>query len=279
MLVALAVLLMGLDLQVRLSHQLHRAVHAVLTPLYYLIDQPVKFSHQLRHNLSTREALTSENAQLRAREIFLQAKLSRMALTQQENQQLRRLLSSSARSGGDFIVAEIMAVELTRLQQKVIINQGLRAGVYEGQPVLDAYGVMGQVIEVGPLTSTVMLLTDANSAIPVESKRTGQRAIIVGTGSNGMLQLEHVPDTSQFQTGELLLTSGLGLMYPTGYPVGRIQAITHTSEDFATILVAPAAHLHRTRLVLLVWPSKSVIQQEALSRIEKLQHLQARVGV
>jgi rod shape-determining protein MreC len=155
------------------------------------------------------------------------------------------------------MVAQILAVDTTTARQLVVLNKGKRDKVYAGQPVLDAKGVMGQVVDVGLMTSTVLLISDSKSAVPVRNNRTGERAILSGINNLGQLSLINLPSTSSIAAGDLLVTSGLGGLYPEGYPVGRVEGVKNIPGDaFITVDVSPIALLNRNRLVLLIWPDK-----------------------
>jgi len=117
---------------------------------------------------------------------------------------------------------------------------------------------MGQVIEVGRFTSRVMLITDPNSAVPVQVSRNGIRAIAMGKGYSDRLELINVSNTTDIRVGDKLITSGLGLRFPVGYPVGEVSAVEHISgKQFASITITPSAHLAQSLQVLLVWPNQS----------------------
>ena len=148
-----------------------------------------------------------------------------------------------------MVVARLLSVELDPHLQQVVLDRGSEQHTYVGQPVLDAFGVMGQVIDVGSLTSNVLLITDKQSAVPVEDYRNGARAVAVGLGVSGRLKLINVPLKNQIQAGDLFVTSGLGLRYPVGYPVGVVESIN-------PLLLTPTAHLDETQQVLLAWPNK-----------------------
>ena len=161
------------------------------------------------------------------------------------------------------MAAQVLAVDPTSTRQLVILDKGNRDGVYVGQPVLDAKGVMGQIIDAGYMTSTVLLISDAKCAVPVRNNRTGERAILVGTDNIGQLSLINLPKTSSIHKGDLLVTSGLGRLYPEGYPVGRVETVhSIPGEAFVKVDVTPVALLNRNRLVLLIWPDK---EQAALT--------------
>jgi len=139
-----------------------------------------------------------------------------------------------------------------------VINKGQREGAYYGQPVVDADGVMGQIIHVGPFSSTVLLITDPSHALPVQINRNGLRAIAVGTGLDSILLLENLPTNADIRKGDLVVSSGLGHRFPQGYPVGVVEDIQlEPAEPFAKVVVTPSAHPGQSREVLLVWPFDS----------------------
>lgn len=233
------------------------------SPLQYAVDYPVRVVGWVQSLVSAKKALIDENMQLRYQQTMLQAELQKLLVIQKENSQLKELLLTSTKSEMQAMAAQILAVDTSNARQIVILNKGKRDGAYIGQPVLDAKGVMGQVIDVGPLTSTVLLISDSKSAVPVRNNRTGERAILVGTNSIDQLSLINLPKTSSIHPGDVLVTSGLGRRYPEGYPVGRVEQVNSIpGEDFVKVMVSPVALLNRNRLVLLIWPDQ---EQEQLT--------------
>ena len=229
----------------------------VVSPLQYVVDYPVRVMGWVQSLLSSKKALIDENITLHYQQTLLEAQLQKLMAIQQENSQLKQLLLTSSTEKMKAMAAQILAVDATSSRQLVILDKGKRDGAYVGQPVLDAKGVMGQIIDVGYLTSTVLLISDAKSAVPVSNNRTGEHAILVGTNDAGLLSLINLPHTSTIEKGDLLVTSGLGRLYPEGYPVGRVEAITNIpGEAFIKVDVTPVALLNRNRLVLLIWPGK-----------------------
>ncbi len=234
-------------------------ISVVILPLQTIVDRPVQFYHWVENSFSTQQDVLEENARLRARQIMLQAKLQKLLSLERENAQLRELLSSSTSHVSDkMVVAQLLSADLDPLTQEVVVDKGTREGVFIGQPVLDAYGIMGQVIDVGLFTSKILLITDARSAIPVQDTRNGLRAIVSGTSYSDELILLHTPTTVDVKVGDYFVTSGLGGRFPFGYPVGQVAAIKKaTTERFASIIIKPAAHVDRARLVVLVWPPET----------------------
>lgn len=229
----------------------------LVSPLQYIVDYPVRMVGWTYSLISSKKSLIKENMQLRYQQIMLEAQLQKLLVISRENSQLKELLSVSATTEMRAMAAQILAVDTTISRQLLVLNKGKRDGVFAGQPVLDAKGVMGQIIDVGLMTSTVLLVSDSKSAVPVRNERTGERAILVGTNSMSELSLINLPRTSSIAKGDLLVTSGLGRRYPEGYPVGRVEEIKNIpGDDFIKVSVSPIALLNSNRLVLVVWPEK-----------------------
>lgn len=253
---------MVLDQKAIFFQKIRSDLSVVVLPIQYLVDVPIKTVHWIVSSVTSQQQLLADNARLRAHELLLQSKLQKLLALERENAQLRELLKSTSHVGGHVVVAQLLAVDVDPNLQQIIIDKGRRYRVYRGQPVLDAYGVVGQVIHIGPLTSRVMLITDPKSAVPVQDYRNGVRAIVIGQGSSDKLTLINVPDTSDIQKGDLFVTSGLGLRFPVGYPVGVVSELSHTpGKRFATVLLNPSAHIDRTQQVLLAWPSKASLEK------------------
>lgn len=253
---------MVLDQKAIFFQKIRSDLSVAVLPIQYLVDVPIKTVHWIVSSVTSQQQLLADNARLRAHELLLQSKLQKLLALERENAQLRELLKSTSHLGGHVVVAQLLAVDVDPNLEQIIIDKGRRYRVYRGQPVLDAYGVVGQVIHIGPLTSRVMLITDPKSAVPVQDYRNGVRAIVIGQGSSDKLTLINVPDTSDIQKGDLFVTSGLGLRFPVGYPVGVVSELSHTpGKRFATVLLNPSAHIDRTQQVLLAWPSKASLEK------------------
>ena len=205
-------------------------VRSVLTvfvyPLQYVADLPVTVINWASESLTTRAGLVKENTRLREEQLILSSKVQKFEILEAENERLREMLKSSEKLGERVLIAELLAVDLQPFRHQIVINKGRRESVYEGQPIVDANGVMGQVVHVGPFSSTVLLLTDPMHAIPVQINRNGLRSVAVGTGQSHVLQLEHLPNNVDIKEGDLVVSSGLGSRFPPGYPVGIVYNIS-----------------------------------------------------
>ena len=228
----------------------------LIYPLQLLVDLPNSASDWFRESLSTRRQLQEINASLRTQQLVLNVQLQKMEALEAENLRLRALLDSSFEVGErPLLIANLLSVDMDPYRHEIQINKGSLDQVYEGQPLLDSTGMMGQLIHVSPFTSTAMLITDPSHAIPVQVNRNGLRTIALGTGSLNHLKLPNIPNNADIRIGDLLVTSGLGSRFPPGYPVAEITEVDQDpSRAFSQVTARPRAQLDRSREVLLVWP-------------------------
>ena len=268
--------LMIADYHYRYLDLLRKSVSLIVAPLQYSVDYPVRVIGWAQSLVASKKALVDENMQLRYQQTMLESQLQRLILIRNENAQLKELLNTADRAKTKTMAAQILAVETNRSRQLLVLNKGDNDGVFEGQPVLDAKGIMGQIVDVGKLSSTVLLISDSKSGVPVLNNRTGERAILVGNNSMSHLSLINMPKTSSIEIGDMLVTSGLGRKYPEGYPVGIVELIKHIpGDEFVTVDVRPVARLNRNRLALLIWPDQTHAQltEEIQKRLAKVEGL------
>lgn len=229
-----------------------------LAPVYWLGNAPYQFNDWVAGLFVSKDNLQKENEDLKARLLILERRALKYAALASENNELRRLMNSSELLDDRVIVGEVVGVSPDPFSHEVIINKGQRDGLSAGQAVLDAHGLMGQVVQTSQLTSRVLLVSDSSHAVPVEVVRNGLRAILLGTGDADTLDLVHVPDTADIREGDLLVSSGLGGRFPRGYPVAEVSRITkEPGEPFISIEAAPKAELNQSRLVLVVFAPES----------------------
>ncbi len=227
----------------------------VLTvPFYWVTDIPHRVSNWLGVNWVSRQELQEENRLLRNQIRVQDSRLQQMASLVAENLRLRQLMNSSEIVQDRVLIAELIGVSPDPLVHKVIVNKGSNDGVYVGQPLLDAFGLMGQVVSVTAYTAQVLLITDNSHAIPVQVTRNNVRTVAEGVGDLYQLRLRYVSSTMDIKKGDILVSSGLGGRFPVGYPVAQVDEITYDQgEPFATVIARPAAQLDRSRHVLLVF--------------------------
>lgn len=247
---------MVLDKQVESIGKLRAALSLPLAPLQYAVSYPIEFIDKLRDTISTHDTLVKENLNLKAQQLVLKAQVQRFLAIELENNELKALRKFSVQLQGKILIAQLLAVASDPFSNQVVLDKGSKDNVYTGQPVLDANGVMGQVVQVGPLTSRVLLINDAHSGVPIQVVRNGIRSIAVGDPYSGKLRLLNMTQTADIQVGDVLITSGLGEHYPEGYPVGKVTVVQKDPTlQFLNVMVEPAAHLDRSRGVLLIWPN------------------------
>ena len=257
MLVLFSLALMTVDHRLHYLDNVRSTISVLIYPIQYLVSFPTSASNWLGDNLMSREELLEENEKIHTKNIFLEAQMQKFVSLEIENMRLRTLLDASKRLTDRVLTAELLSVDLDPFSHQVMINKGMRHEVYKGQPILDAKGVYGQVVQVSPISSTVVLLTDPGHALPVQLNRSGVRAMAKGTGSEDKLNLLHVPNNADINVGDLMVTSGLGGVFPMGYPVALVTKVQpDSSQPFATIEAKPLALIDRSREVLLVWREK-----------------------
>lgn len=238
----------------------------ILVPSQKLAETPQMISQWLDNTSITQQQLVKENQQLQARNLVLELRSQRLASLEVENKELRNLLSASEQVDDRVIVASVINASTSAYQQQVVINKGAEDGAFIGQAVLDANGLFGQIVDVLPKSSKVLLIADANHAIPVQTIRSGVRTVAEGTGSLDRLELMYVSKTADIKEGDLLVSSGLGDRYPKGYPVATVTTIENIPGlPFARVSAKPSAQLDRSRFLLLVFsqgaalvPSESI---------------------
>lgn len=250
-----SVLLMTADHRGNYLDRIRAALSVLTYPIQTVASFPADAGSWIAEEVTGRQALIEENRQLERELLAARGQLQRLAALRQENARLRELLDTAERRDEQAVVSEIERVDLDPFSHRVLIDRGTRDRVFEGQPVVDQSGVMGQVVETGPFSAYVMLISDPNHALPVELNRTGLRTIAFGTGSTDRLVLTDLPMTADVRPGDLLVTSGLGGHFPVGFPVARVTRIQRDpGQPFAQIEARPVAALDRSRLVLLIWP-------------------------
>jgi rod shape-determining protein MreC len=250
----LAIVLMFLDKRQGWMEQVRYALQAATYPMQLAVSSPSTAWGWMRESARTRDALRVENTELRTRMRDLELRTMRYDSLARENAKLRGLSTALPPVAEKWLVAEIVHAELDSLRPRVLINRGANNGVFKAQAVLDDEGIVGQTTHVGPWSAEVILITDPEHAIPVQIERTGARTIAVGTGNEGELALPYLTGNADVQAGDMLVTSGLGGVFPQGYPVAKVLEVRRGAvQPLAQVRAAPLAHINRDREVMLVW--------------------------
>lgn len=232
-------------------------LNSLVSPLQYLANLPGELINASLSRLSSHEQLLDENVQLNLQAALMSQELQRVVFLKEENIRLRRLLNSPSHQNTRKEVAELMAVDNNPYSHQIVINKGALDGVYEGQSVLDEKGIVGQIMQVSSTNSRVLLIADITHAIPVRVARNNLRLVVSGSGSLDELHIQHVSHSADLKVGDLLLSSGLGRVFPEGYPVAEITSIVHDeTRPFAVVRAKPVAQLDRLKYLLLLWPEE-----------------------
>ncbi|MDT3311623.1 rod shape-determining protein MreC [Pseudomonas sp. rhizo66] len=278
-LAVLSIALMVVDARFDLLKPARKQASLVLMDAYWITDLPGRLWEGVASQFGSRTELVAENEKLKTENLLLQGRMQKLAALTEQNVRLRELLNSSALVNEKVEVAELIGMDPNPFTHRIIINKGERDGVVLGQPVLDARGLMGQVVELMPYTSRVLLLTDSTHSIPVQVNRNGLRAIASGTGNPERLELRHVADTADIKEGDLLVSSGLGQRFPAGYPVATVKEVIHDSgQPFAIVRAVPTAALNRSRYMLLVFSDSRTAEERANDAAQAQESLDAFGG-
>jgi rod shape-determining protein MreC len=249
-----SVLLMVLDHQRDAMRSVRAGLSVAVYPIQVLVDLPFRVASWTTESFSTRTRLIAENRRLRAESLESRVRLQRLAALEAENSRLRALLDSTPAVADRILVARILSVDLDPFRHRLVIDKGARQDVYEGQAMLDADGIVGQVTRVGPISAEAILISDPGHATPVEVNRNGLRTIALGTGDSSLVRLPFLPNNADVETGDLLISSGLGGTFPAGYPVAEVSKVERRpGEPFMAVEAEPTGALIREREVLLVW--------------------------
>lgn len=253
----MAVGIMVMDHQGKRLQQIRSTLSYLTYPLVALAAIPARIGGGLSSAFTSEEEFRDRYQLLRQEHQILQARLQKYEALSAENKRLRSLLGSATQVADRAAVAELIEVSAEPYTRTIVIGKGSRDSVFLGQPVLDAYGVVGQVTEVSPHMSRVTLITDPGHAIPVQVKRNGLRTILSGTGADDTLNIPYLTASANIKPGDLLTTSGLGGRFPPRYPVARVtKVVSDPNEAFLQVSATPVARLRHHKEVLLIWPGK-----------------------
>ena len=258
---------LSLGLMVSDHHRQHAVwVRSALSVLVYPLQLTVStlfvdLPHGAVSWLATRRSLIQDSEELRQQLLVLGSRTERLQELEGENRRLRELLESSARIEDRVLVASVLGVDIDPSSNGLVLDKGTQHGIRRGHSVIDANGILGQVNHAGPISSTVVLITDTSHALPVVLSRNGLRSIAVGGGPTGELDLAYVPKDADIEVGDLLVSSGLGGRFPAGYPAATVVGVeTSRGGSYAEVRLRPLANLKRAREVLVVFPPDEVAE-------------------
>ena len=259
----LSLALMYVDSHGQHLKRIREGLTVLFAPIQYMAALPGRMGSALSSFFTGEESLRKELERLKTDQPLLLARMEKYAALESENAHLRALLGTGMLMSDKAEAAELLEVASEPFRRTIIIAKGAKDNLYPGQPVIDTYGIRGQVSDVGVLQSTAILITDPGHAIPVIVQRNGLRAIAFGTGAPDTVSIRYLTASADIKSGDELVSSGLGGGFPFGYPVAKVTKIVNNpNESFLDITAVPAAKLNHGREVLLIWPSKKVAPPE-----------------
>ena len=251
----LSILLLIADHHGGIVETLRRQASLLTHPVLHVVSTPGRVLSDLSSRWSHNGELQEQNEALSEKWFRAQYELLQLRSLEQENDRLRSLLDSSPRLRSEVLIGEIIGADLDPFVHRVVVNRGIADKAYVGQPLAAAEGVVGQIERVTPMHSYARLITDPSHALPVAIARSVVRTIAYGTGDIDRLILKDLPRSAEIESGGLLVTSGMGGRFPSGFPVARVESVdSDTVEGFLTVIAVPTAKLDRIQELLLVWP-------------------------
>jgi rod shape-determining protein MreC len=234
---------------------LRNSIAIAIYPLQSAVEIPSRFTNWFDLRIKSKEILIQENQTLLSQQKINSSILQRYEALEQENERLKQILNAASNLDNKVEITRIISVNVNPYRHTIVIDKGERDGVYEGQVLLDADGVIGQILHTNFLTSEAILISDSDHALPVEINRNGLRTIVLGNGSYTKLNVPYIPNNADIEVGDLLVTSGLGGKFPSGYPVAKVEFIeSDLSEQFYKVSAKPIAYLNQVREVMLLKP-------------------------
>ncbi|MCF6318505.1 MAG: rod shape-determining protein MreC [Proteobacteria bacterium] len=254
----ICIVLMVLDYSAKIATPIRAAVSTLTYPLIKVIELPQNAYEFLSSSVSNQQQLLDQNIALKQQLSQAQIDLLQLEVISQQNIELRQLLQAKQLLPLKTTAAFLININTGNNDHHFILNQGYNQGVTVGQTVLDLNGVAGQVYLVDLETAHVILITNENHALPVEFLRTGIRTFAYGTGDLHSLNLPEIPQSANIKTGDILITSGYGGVFPRGLKIGVIKSIKEsTDRSFKQAEAEPSANLDLLKQVLLVWSDGS----------------------
>ncbi|MBJ90760.1 MAG: rod shape-determining protein MreC [Woeseia sp.] len=256
LLMILSIGLQYLDNRDNYLDPVRQSIGATIYPAQVVVDAPVSAWRWMGETTSSRKELQTENNRLKSASLLTQARLQRFAILEAENNRLRAMLDARTRVGQQVRVAEVLSVNSNPFRHVIVIDKGKNDGVYDGQALADAEGIIGQILETGIASSQCLLISDPRHDLPVEVNRNGLRTIARGTGDFDTLNLPFITNNADIQPGDLLVTSGMGGIFPEGYPVATVNTVQRLPQQpFANVTATPKANLNQVREIMLILTS------------------------
>lgn len=273
---SLAVVLIFFDMRFH-QNPIRQYVGNIVSVVHRMVIEPVNWLNSAHEFVFGQRQLQTHTKELELKVLNLEYQLHQKNLKIYLLDKLKNWLESQDSQLEFAGAANLILIQVTPNRQIYVIDQGRKQGIFEGQIAIDGHGVIGQIIDVGLNTSTLMLISDSRCAVPIINKRTGSHGVLVGENNQNVLKLLHVPKTEPVEPGDLLMTSGLGKIYPFGIPVGIVGSVTtNPGDDFLTVKVRPLAKLNKHHMIILLKPFEDIAkwQKELAQRVKLLEAIE-----
>jgi rod shape-determining protein MreC len=266
-LAVLSLLLMFADQKTDWLRPVRQLANTVLLPVHIAAGAPGWAMRKMDSIFSGRNSMLAETERLQAENLVLNARVQKLTQLMNENMRLRSLVNTSAFLSERVLVAEIMGIDPDPSRHRLLVNKGASNGVFEGQPILDPGGVVGQVVEVNEHSAWVLMISDRDHRIPVKVARNGYRAIAQGEDRYDEVTMPWVTMSADIRPDDLLVTSGLGGRFPEGYPVGTVTKVKREAgHEFTQVMFRPAASLETVQYLLMLFNDKHQSQWKRASQ-------------
>ena len=229
------------------------SLSVLVNPVQQAASAPAVAFSRLADYFASQDRLLRENEALRTKLLEFAAAAQQAKLLQAEQDHLLAMTPPRSRFGNAGMLAEVLSQGRNPFSRKLVLDKGLAHGAKAGMPVIDGEGVIGQLTAVGTFTCEVTLLTEKDQSVPVMLMRNGLRAIAVGSGKDGSVDVPFMPVSADIQNGDLFVTSGIDGTYPAGLVVARVSAVEKKAAFvFAKITAKPAAGVDNHRFVRIL---------------------------
>lgn len=251
----ISVILVLLDQRTTLLTNVRNTLNEVSSTIFIVDSETRKLIRNQYTSLQSQSALVERIQLLEKKNAELQSLSLDRDAVKTDNNQLREQLNLKKKQQTSLLLAEVRSIDYTFPRQTIIISRGAVDGVYVGQAVVADSGLVGQVNQVFSTTSRVLIITDSSHALPVLLKSNQMRVIAEGTGTDGSLVIENMPTSKKFTINQVIVTSGLGNIYPYGFPVGRvISNEIDPDTGLRRLHIAPFVDISKTQYVFLLFP-------------------------
>ncbi len=222
-------------------------------PVQQVATMPGEVLGRVGEYFTSQERLLRENQELKAKVLEQSAAAQEAHLLKAEQAHLLSMTAGKSRYVENGTIAEVLYNARNPFTRKIVVDKGLTHSIAPGMPVIDGTGVVGQVTNVGTFSSEVTLVTEKDQSVPVMLVRNGLRAVAVGSGKDGSIDIPFMPVSADVQNGDMFVTSGIDGTYPPGLVVAEVTSVQkNAAYVFAKISAKPAAGVDNHRYVMVL---------------------------